>query len=41
MTEDEKRVLAEVLVDLIRTDGAIRAEIWHCTCQCPNLVVEY
>ena len=40
-TEQTKEELAEILVELIRTNGKVVSAIYDCVCQCPNVVVEY
>ena len=39
--EGAKEDLAEILVELIRTNGKVVSAIYDCVCRCPNLVVEY
>ena len=40
-TEQTKDELAEILVELIRTNGKVISAIYDCVCRCPNVVVEY
>jgi hypothetical protein len=40
-TEQTKGELAEILVELLRTNGKVVSAIYDCVCRCPNLVVEY
>ena len=39
--EQAKEELAEILVELIRTNGKVISAIYDCVCRCPNVVVEY
>ena len=38
---DEKEELAKRLIELLRTDGAVRSAVFDLVCSCPNLVVQY
>jgi hypothetical protein len=40
-TEQTKGELAEILVELIRTNSKVISAIYDCVCRCPNVVVEY
>ena len=40
-TERTKEELAEILVELIRTNSKVISAIYDCVCRCPNVVVEY
>ena len=40
-TEQVKEKLAEILAELIRTNGKVISAIYDCVCRCPNVVVEY
>ena len=40
-TGQTKGELAEILVELIKTDDKVISAIYKCVCQCPNLAVEY
>ncbi len=38
---DEKEEFAKKLVEVLRTNGAVRSAVFGLVCTCPNLVVEY
>ena len=39
--EQKKEELAEIFVELIKTDAKVISGIYRCVCSCPNLVVQY
>ena len=38
---DEKEEFAKKLVEMLRTNGAVRSAVFELVCSCPNVVVEY
>lgn len=41
MSSQDKEELVKAMAKLIRKDPGVRAAVWHCARQCPNLMVQY
>ena len=38
---NEKEEFGKKLIEMLRTNGAVRSVVFDLVCSCPNLVVEY